>query len=323
LRILIELLGHPFELGRQVYQRFLRVQIRAFGCQLQAVPRALMEHFRVHGCPLISGLNAARAEAFRRKTQRTDAGAGALTPVARRAMIGEEPACATKERAREEAMKAAMVVAAIAALLWATPLARAADYPTKPITLVIGFAPGGPSDVMARILTRKMEELLKQPLVIENRAGAGGSIAGAAVARAAPDGYTVLLATGGHVPMAYNPPPPLLPHIQSGAIRAIAITTLKRAAALPVVPTVAELGFPGFEATTWHALIAPAGTPPEVSATLHRAAVAALNDPDVRKALTDLGVDVVANTPKEFRVYLKAEIPKWAAIVKASGAKVD
>jgi tripartite-type tricarboxylate transporter receptor subunit TctC len=322
-------------------------------------------------------------------------------------------------------MKATIVVAASVALIWASPPAHAAEYPTKPITLMIGFAPGGPSDVMARILTRKMEELLKQPLVIENRAGAGGSIAGAAVARAAPDGYTVLLATGsllainvslyknlgydpekdfepitvigtqtnvlythpslpatslaeliayakanpgklsfgsggngtpahlagellkieakiemthvpfrgtgpalqavigGHVPMAYNPPPPLLPHIQSGAIRAIAITTLKRTAALPEVPTIAELGFPGFEATTWHALVAPAGTPSDVIATLHRAAIAALNDPDVRKALTDLGVDVVANTPEEFRAYLKAEIPKWAAIVKASGAKVD
>src|SRR4029077_10769826 len=119
-------------------------------------------------------------------------------------------------------------------------------------------------------------------------------------------GPTLQAVIGGHVPMAYNPPPPLLPHIQSGAIRAIAITTLKRTAALPEVPTIAELGFPGFEATTWHALVAPAGTPPEVIATLHRAAVSALNDPDVRKALTDLGVDVVANTPEEFRAYLKA-----------------
>jgi hypothetical protein len=98
--------------------------------------------------------------------------------------------------AAEETMKAAMVFLASAALVCAPPLARAADYPSKPVTLMIGFAPGGPSDVMARILTKKMEEILKQPLVIENRAGAGGSIAGAAVARAAPDGYTVLLATG-------------------------------------------------------------------------------------------------------------------------------
>ena len=88
------------------------------------------------------------------------------------------------------------LAAGIAALIVSAPVAAAADYPTKPITLMIGFAPGGPSDVMARILTRKLEELLKQPFVIENRAGAGGSIAGTAVARAAPDGYTVLLATG-------------------------------------------------------------------------------------------------------------------------------
>ena len=317
------------------------------------------------------------------------------------------------------------LAAGIAALIASAPVATAADYPTKPITLMIGFAPGGPSDVMARILTRKLEELLKQPFVIENRAGAGGSIAGTAVARAAPDGYTVLLATGsllainvslyknlgydpekdfepisligtqtnvlylhpavpakscaelvahakanpgklsfgsggngtpahlagellkieakldithvpfrgtgpalqsvigGHVPMAFNPPSPLLPHIQSGAIRAVAITTLKRTAVLPEVPTIAESGFPGFEATTWHALVVPAGTPKDVVAALHRATVATLNDPAVRKALTDLRIDVVGGTPEELRAYLKSEIPKWAEVVKASGAKVD
>ena len=322
-------------------------------------------------------------------------------------------------------MKAAMVFLASAALVCASPLARAADYPSKPITLMIGFAPGGPSDVMARILTKKMEEILKQPMVIENRAGAGGSIAGAAVARAAPDGYTVLLATGsllainvslyknvgydpekdfepigligtqtnvlylnpsvpatslaeliayakanpgklsfgsggngtpahlagellkleakidithvpfrgtgpalqavigGHVPMAFNPPSPLLPHIQSGTIRPLAVTTLKRTQVLPEVPTIAESGFPGFEATTWHALVAPAGTPKDVIATLHRATAATVNDPLVRKALTDLGVDVVGGTPEELRAYVKSEIPKWAEVVRASGAKVD
>src|SRR5262245_31588881 len=89
-----------------------------------------------------------------------------------------------------------MAAAATAALVAAAPIASAAEYPTKPITLIIGFAPGGPSDVMARILTRKMEEILKQPFVIENRAGAAGGIAGAAVARATPDGYTLLLGTG-------------------------------------------------------------------------------------------------------------------------------
>jgi len=318
-----------------------------------------------------------------------------------------------------------LAAAAIAAACCASLPADAADYPTKPITLIIGFAPGGPSDVLARILTRKMEEVVKQPFVIENRPGAGGSIAGAAVARATPDGYTILLGTGsllainvslyknlgydpekdfepitligtqtnvlythpsvpaktlgelidyakanpgklsfgsggngtpahlagellkieakidmahvpfrgtgpalqnviaGHVPMAFNPPPPLLPHIQSGAIRAIAVTTLKRTAALPDVPTIAERGFPGFDATTWHALVAPAGTPREITAALNRAAVAALTDPEGRKALTELGVDVVGSTPEELRDYIKAEIPKWANIVKASGAKME
>jgi tripartite-type tricarboxylate transporter receptor subunit TctC len=322
-------------------------------------------------------------------------------------------------------MRRAIGLVASVALVCSATSVFAADYPTKPITLMIGFAPGGPSDVMARIITRKMEDILKQPFVIENRAGAGGSIAGAAVARATPDGYTLLLATGsllainvslyknlgydpekdfepitmvgtqtnvlyvhpslpaktlgeliayakanpgklsfgsggngtpahlagellkieakidmthvpfrgtgpalqavigGHVPMAYNPPPPLIPHLQSGTIRAIAITTLKRTAALPDVPTIAELGFPGFEATTWHGIVAPAGTPKDVVATLHRAAAAALNDAEVRKALSDLGVDIVANTPEEFRAYIASEIPKWATVVKASGAKVD
>ncbi len=90
-------------------------------------------------------------------------------------------------------MKRAIFLLAAAVLVGSAPVASAADYPTKPITLMIGFAPGGPSDVMARILTRKMEQVLKQPLVIENRAGAGGGIAGTAVARATPDGYTVLV----------------------------------------------------------------------------------------------------------------------------------
>ncbi len=128
---------------------------------------------------------------------------------------------------------------------------------------------------------------------------------------------------GGHVPMAFNPPSPLIPHIQSGSIRPIAITTLTRTAALPDIPTIAELGFPGFEATTWHGLVAPAGTPKEIVATLHRAIKATVNDPASRKQLTELGVDLVDRTSEEFRAYIKSEIPKWAAIVKASGAKVE
>jgi tripartite-type tricarboxylate transporter receptor subunit TctC len=318
-----------------------------------------------------------------------------------------------------------VLAAGLAAALVSAPSTQAADFPTKPVTLIIGFAPGGPSDVMARIITKKMEDVLKQTVVIENRPGAGGSIAGTAVARAAPDGYTIMLGTGSllainvslyknlgydptkdyepitlvgvqtnvlyahpsvpantlsefiayakanpgklsfgsggigtpahlagellkikagidythvpfkgtgpalqsvignHVPTAFNPPSPLLPHLQAGTIKAIAITTLQRTAALPNTPTIAESGFPGFDAATWHAFVAPAGTPKDVMATLQRAASAALNDPDTRKALTDLGIDVVNSSPEELRAYIKTEIPKWAEVVKASGAKVN
>jgi tripartite-type tricarboxylate transporter receptor subunit TctC len=320
--------------------------------------------------------------------------------------------------------RAIVVAAALAAFVGLVPQA-AADFPTRPITLIIGFAPGGPSDVMSRLLTRKMEALLKQPFVIENKPGAAGGLAGTVVARSAPDGYTVLLATGtilainaslyknlgydpekdfepisligtqtnvlythpslpattlaefvahakanpgkvtfgsggigtpahlagellklranieithvpfrgtgptlqsvigNHVPAAFNPPSPLIPHLQAGTIRAIATTTPNRTAALPDVPTIHESGYPGFDAATWHALVAPAGTPRPVIAALHRALDETLKDPATRKAMFDLGIDVVGNTPDELRAYIKSEIPKWAEVVKASGATVN
>src|SRR5262249_9972216 len=141
--------------------------------------------------------------------------------------------------------------------------------------------------------------------------------------RSAAPGRRCKPSSAGHGPMAVNPPSPLLPHIPSRTIPALPIPTLKRTAALPPGPATAPSGFPGFEATTWHALGAPAGTPKDVIATLHRATATTVNDPPVRKALTDLGIDVVGGTPEELRAYVKSEIPKWAEVVKASGAKVD
>ena len=308
-------------------------------------------------------------------------------------------------------------------LLAATP--AAADYPTRPISIVVAFTPGGPSDVLSRIVGKKLEQLLGQPFIIENRPGAGGNIAAEAVARATADGHTLLmgnnsiLATNaslykkvnydaekdfepislvgsqanilvvhpsvparsladlialakaspgklnfassgygaaahlagelfkteakvdivhvaykgaapalqdviaGHVQMMFATAASVVGHIKSGAVRALAVTTPRRTAVLPELPTVAESGIPGFDATTWHGLVAPAGTPKEVLAALHRATVAALNDPEVRKALGDLGVDIIGGTPAEFSAYITAEIPKWTAIVKASGAKLE
>src|SRR6266566_2535648 len=316
-------------------------------------------------------------------------------------------------------------VVGLVLLLAAIAAGSAADYPTRPVTLVVGFTPGGASDVLARILSRKLEQILGQPFVIDNRPGAGGNVAGEAVAHAAPDGYTLfngnnaILATNaalykkinfnpetdfapigligsqanilvvnpalpaksmgelialakanpgklnfassghglaahlagelfkaeakidivhvpykgaapalqdviaGHVQMMFATASSVVPHIRDGKVRALAVTTLKRTTVLPQLATVDELGLKGFDATTWHGLVAPAKTPKEIVAALHRATAQALNDPGVKKQLADLGVDIIGGTPEEFAAYIKSEIRKWTAIIKASGAKLD
>ena len=112
-------------------------------------------------------------------------------------------------------------------------------------------------------------------------------------------------------------------HIKAGQVKALAVTTLKRTAVLPDVPTMDEAGLKGFDASTWHGLVAPTGTPPEIVAKLHDAAVKALHDPGVQTSLGRLGVDIVGGTPEQFKAYIAAEIPKWTAIVKASGATME
>jgi tripartite-type tricarboxylate transporter receptor subunit TctC len=316
-------------------------------------------------------------------------------------------------------------VAGLIVLLAAIAAGSAAEYPSRPVTLMVAFTPGGASDVLARIVGRKLEQILGEPFVIDNRPGAGGNVAAEAVAHAAPDGYTLLagnnaiLATNaalykkinfdpvadfapigligsqanilvvnpalpvkslaelialakanpgklnfassghglaahlagelfkaeagidivhvpykgaapalqdviaGHVQMMFATASSVVPHIQDGKVRPLAVATLKRTAVLPDIPTIDELGIKNFDATTWHGLVAPARTPKEIVATLNRALVAALDDPEVKKSLADLGVDVIGGTPEDFAAYIKSEIPKWTAIIKASGAKLD
>ena len=313
----------------------------------------------------------------------------------------------------------------LALLLAVACPAMAADYPSRPVTLVVAFPPGGPSDVLARIVGKQMEQLLGQPFVIENKPGAGGNIAADAVAHAAPDGYTLLMGNNGilatnealYKKITYSPQKDFIPitligtqanilvvnpevpahslkelialakaqpgklnfassghgaaahlagelfkaeahvdivhvpykgaapalqdviggrdqmmfataasvigFIKGGKVRALAVTTRKRTAALPDLPTMNEAGLKGFEASTWHGLVAPAGTPLDVIVKLHDAAVKALADPGVQASLGRLGVDIVGDTPQEFGAYIKTEIPKWTAIVKASGATLD
>ena len=315
--------------------------------------------------------------------------------------------------------------AALLGVLFAGAIALAAGYPDRTVTIVVGFPPGGASDILARIVAEKLGGILGQPVIVDNRPGAGGSVAGEVVAHATPDGYTLLLGnnailatnvslyqkvdfdplkdfapisligtqanvlvvnndvpahsltelialakanpgklnfassgyglaahlagelfkTEAHIDIVHVPykgSAPALEDVIAGhdqmmfattsgvmgflanhQVRALAVTTLKRTAVLPDIPTMNEAGLPGFEATTWHGLVAPAGTPPAVIETLHRALVETLKDAGVQKKLAALGVDIAPDTPEQFGAYIKSEIPKWAAIIKASGAKME
>ena len=115
----------------------------------------------------------------------------------------------------------------------------------------------------------------------------------------------------------------VVPHIRAGKLRPLGVATLKRTAVVPDVPTIDELGLKNFDATTWHGLVAPAGVAKDIVAALNHALVAALADAAVKRSLDDLGVDIIGGTPEDFAAYIQSEIPKWTAIIKASGAKLD
>jgi tripartite-type tricarboxylate transporter receptor subunit TctC len=325
-------------------------------------------------------------------------------------------------------MKQKKMLAAVAAALlpsvFAAPVA-AQEYPVKPVRFVIAFSPAGPSDILTRIVGSKLAEAMGQVFIFDNRPGAGGNLAGEIVAKAPPDGYTLLmgnnsiLATNASLykNMSYDPvkdlaPVALLasqpnilvvhpslpvrsvreliafakahpgelnyassgsgaaahlaaelfksmagvqmvhipykgaspalidmlagqcqvmfatalsvqPYLQSNRLRPLAVSTAKRARIMPNLPTVAEAGVPGFEATTWHGVVSTAGTPPAVINKLNAEINKVLKLPDVNATLTRQGAEVLGGTPQEFAAYIKAEIPKWAKVVKASGARPD
>ena len=316
-----------------------------------------------------------------------------------------------------------VVRAALAALSFLAASAFAQGYPAKPVRMIVPFPAGGPADLVARLLSSKLPEVWGQPLVIENRGGAGGNIGTAAVARAPADGYTILLTTSGLMsnPGLYKDPgfdpvrdfapvtvvgnsativvrhpslagvntmrdievlarrtkvdfatpgiglaghlagelfktmakvdmqpipfagaapaitavlsgqvqlgfmavPSTVPHVKSGKLVAIAVTSPKRLAVLPDVPTVAESGYPGFQVDNMYGVLAPRGTPPDAVRKLHDDIVRVVRSPDAMKTLEAATIDVVANTPEEFAEYIKSETAKWAQVVKASGAKVE
>jgi tripartite-type tricarboxylate transporter receptor subunit TctC len=318
-----------------------------------------------------------------------------------------------------------LLIAGLATVLAFSCAAHADSYPSRPVTVVIAAMPGSSGDVLARVLGRRLNEILHQPFVIENRPGAGGNIAAEQVAHAAPDGYTLLMGNTGilatnatlYKRLNYDPETDFVPisligaepdvlvvnpsvparsmaevinlaraspgtlnfassghgtaahlagelfkiegninivhvpykgtaaalhdiiagHVQvmfataatvvglvrDGKLRALAVTASRRTAVMPDIATVDELGIKGFAATTWHGLVAPAGTPKEVVDTLNFAVVEALKDAGTRKVLTDLGVEVIGSTPKEFEAHIKSEAAKWLLVVRTAGIHVE
>ena len=316
---------------------------------------------------------------------------------------------------------------AAAALALAWPAAQAADaYPSKPIRLIVPFAAGGPTDVMGRIVGQIITDATQRTVVVENRPGAGGNLGTDAVAKAAPDGYTLALSAisslaiapslyprlpydvardftpitlvgiakgaiiahpsapfndlkglvayakanpgkltyassgvgtsnhlaaeylsslagidiqhvpykgtsnaaqdllGGNIPMSVESS--LLtaaPNVQSGRLKAIAITAATRSALLPNVPTVAEQGFPGFDVPTWFGLVGPAGLPKEVVAQLQRTVAAGLKTPAMQERFAKIGAEPVGNTPEEFARYIREETTRWGKLIKERGIKPE
>jgi len=311
------------------------------------------------------------------------------------------------------------------AMLGGAPAARADGYPDRPVKWIVPFPPGGAMDSIARTLGESMGKQLGTSFIVENRAGAGGNIGAASVARAKPDGYTILIVANG---MAVNPalypdlnydpvkdfaPISLLavvpnvlvanpartgaasvqdviaqakaqpnhytyasagvgtsihlagelflsmakvemlhvpykgsgpaiadllggqvdymfdsitsakPHIEAGKLRALGVTTAKRSAALPDVPTIAESGLPGYELMPWFAAFAPAGTPPEVVARLNAAMREALADAKVRATLESIGAESIGGSPEELRDHLARETAQWKTLVKERGIKIN
>jgi tripartite-type tricarboxylate transporter receptor subunit TctC len=310
-----------------------------------------------------------------------------------------------------------------ALLLLAAGSAFAQAYPTKPVRMAVAFPPGGPVDIIARLVAPKMSEALGQPVVVENKVGASGNVATGEVAKSAPDGYTVLahssayavnptlfsnpgydpvkdlmpiavvaqqaniivvnasfpaqtleelksamqkgklaFASPGagttphltaenlfhvrwkadvtHVPFKGAGPavagvlggqPPIgcmagsgpMSNIKAGKLRALAVSSAKRLAQLPDVPTLDELGYSGMQDYTWVGLFVPAGTPRPVAEQLNAAVLKALQDPEMRKRLDALAFEVTAAPLDETASYVRGEVAKWAKVVKETGARVD
>ena len=316
-------------------------------------------------------------------------------------------------------------VAAVATVIVLLAPSGAQDYPRRPITLIVPFPPGGSTSIVGRIVADKMSAALGQQIVVDNRGGAGGTVAARAFVGAAPDGYTLFLGysgtiavgpsfypnagfdprkdfapigligtapavlvahpsflansvgelitrakakpgeinygsagvgslthiagelfaamagiklthipykgsgpvlndlIGGHIPMSFTPIPAAHGQVQSGTLKALAVTSLKRSALLPDVPTVAESGLPGYEAVLHYGLLAPQGTPRPIIDRLNKELRAVLDSEEIRRRMAIEGAEPLASSPEEYAADIDREETKWSNIVRSGGIKPE
>jgi tripartite-type tricarboxylate transporter receptor subunit TctC len=332
---------------------------------------------------------------------------------------------AALDRREEEMVRLvrAVAIALAAGLPMLDAAAQPARFPDRPLKMMVGFSAGGGTDVVARIVAQKLSESLGQTVVVENRSGASGLIAGDATAKSPPDGYTVMMGTqttfavapalhpkttvdpardfagismvavsplvlvvhpavaahsikdviemarskpggvnfgsgglgttphmcgelfsslagikmthvayrgeapaindliGGQIPLMFSNLSAVIGNVRAGQLRALAVTSAQRAAVAPEIPTVAESGLPGFEAATWFALVAPAGTPLDIRLRLNAEVKRALAQADLKQRFADLGMSADDSTPEGLEAYIKSEIAKWTKVIKDADIK--
>jgi tripartite-type tricarboxylate transporter receptor subunit TctC len=322
----------------------------------------------------------------------------------------------------------AFAAAIACAAVWYTPAGAqsnaGADYPARPVRVIVGLSPGGGTDVQARLIAQRMSENLHRPFVVENRTGAGGTLAYGSVAKSPPDGYTLLAVAAGYTitpafyaKLAYDPVKDLapislvlqtplllavhpalpvknvrdlialakakpgsldgssaghgttphlalelfnslahvkivhvpykgsgqamidliagqvqlgfanimgaLPHVRAGKLKGLAVTSGKRSAALPEIPTIAESGVPGYEASSWHGWLGPAGTPEAIINKLATELATAIKSHELAERLTDDGGELVGSSPEAFQCMLVAEIARWRRVVKDARIRIE
>ena len=209
-----------------------------------------------------------------------------------------------------------------AALLLGIPLAAQSQvpstgsgqgFPSKSIRIIAPFPPGAGTDTLARMLAGPLSKTLGQNIVVENRPGAGTVVGTEVAARSPADGHTVLI-----INVTESGP-----HIQAGKLRALAVTSLERSVDFKEVPTVAESGFPGFEAITWFGAVAPAATPKDSINRLNTEFVRALLLPDVRNGLSKLGLSGAGTSAEEFDAFIRSELRRNEKIARESNLRID